>query len=151
MTELATEYAELLDELTCGDAEARQFLDPWWRDYCHLIDDLADGHALPEQAVRMGALAVTLYSLPFYRRHADRLQVVVLLVTNAFADSLELEQRPEPYARRLASVMRHAGGDLVRAVALICGGYDHLRRISPRLHLLGLRDQHYTEGEEGKE
>lgn len=144
------EYAALLDELTLGDADARAFLEPWWADYCHLIDDIVDGHAPPEAAIRMGSLAATLYSSRFYQRHAAVLHLQVQLITNAFHDSLELAGRSEPFARQLAGVYRHAGGDMVRAVALLCGGYDHLRRLSLRLHLLGLADRHYTEGEEGK-
>lgn len=139
-----TDTTQLLD-VCAGNADAAEFL-RLWRAYVHQIDDLCDGHREVLTCPEVFAAANLLYSSAFYRQHAPALFVTVQLVTCAYEDSLALAHRSEPWADPLSEVLRHAGSDLVRAVAFICGGYAHLRRLSPALHEACWREHHDDQG-----
>lgn len=141
-----TNTTPLLD-VCAGNAEAAEFLQHW-RAYVHQIDDLCDGHRAIDTCPEVFALASLVYSSKFYREHAAALFVTVQLVTCAYEDSLALAHRSEPWAAQLAEVLRHAGADMVRAVAFLTGGYAHLRRISPALHEACWREHHDATGGE---
>jgi len=92
--------------------------------------------------IQVGAMANTLFSSPFYRTHCDQLYLVVQLLTRAYQDSVIMEESDTPWKRATADVLRHAGADMVRAVALLCGGYEHLSRFSMDLHSMAWMEHH---------
>lgn len=107
--------------------------------YCHQIDDLIDNRedgkptTTPEQILKIPVNALLLYNHPFYMVHREMLMPVVLLVTNAYADSVAWEKSPSASERAIADVIRCCGNEMFFMVALICGGYEHMRRLSPRI------------------
>jgi len=126
---------ELLD--WCGaDREAAEWLDQW-RSFIHAIDDQVDGEVSPpdrvEHLLRIFAGASELYTHPFFIRHATRLQLVIVLVTSAYADVVAFERSDTHWKRDWADHWRHVGSEVALAVAYICGGYEHLRRMSPEM------------------
>lgn len=130
-----------IQRLCCGNQQAIDFL-VLWREYVHGIDDIVDGDLKNgDGIIRVFSQAAVLYSSPFYRQHCDRLQLIVLLITNAYSDSVRFEKRTEEWMRNCADVLRHAGAEMTRAVMLICGGYDHLRLHSAHLHSI-CRNEH---------
>lgn len=147
MTSLPTDLKdlELLRALCCGNEDAVRFLLAW-REYVHLIDDIVDGDASPVDVIRVGAMANSLYSSPFYRRHTDQLYVTVQLLTVAYRDSVQWEKSTDAWRREIADVIRHSGADMVRAVALLCGGYAHLARYSLEIHTICYQEHHDAEG-----
>lgn len=136
----------LMETAANGNVAAQEFL-VLWNLYCHAIDDLIDAAERPaaERVLAVFAQAATLYSHPFYRQHTPSLLAVVLLVTSTYADSVKMEALPG-WPSRVADVLRFCGNDMVCAVALITGGYDHMRRISGQLRAVSQYEHHDTEG-----
>lgn len=154
--------AAALNRCCLGNVEAIDFLNHW-RTYVHLIDDVVDedltempkgASARPpgpsrravERVCAIGAQAVMLYSHPFYVRNLLALRQVVLSCTNAYADSVMWERSGVPWQAQFADAYRHFGAEMVLAVAGICGGYEHMRSISPELRVICWHEHHTQEG-----
>ena len=136
-----------LERACLGDREAMDFLLLWNR-YVHEIDDILDGDAdSAEDILRTFARAAMLYSHPFYLKNIAALRQVVLIVTNAYADSVAWEKSGVEWKRNWADHNRHAGLEMVLAVAMILGGYDHARAISPEQREICQHDHHDQDGE----
>jgi len=88
-----------------------------------------------------------LYANPFYRKHEDKLSMVVTLVTNMYADSVEWEKSDTEWKRMWGDFLRFAGNEMAYAVAYIVGGWTHLRFISRMFRVLSYTD-HHTENHE---
>jgi hypothetical protein len=140
----------LYDHVCCGNPEALRFLFNW-NLFCHGIDDIIDDtkRTDPEEVIAAFAQANIVYSLPFYQANAARLQTTIMLVTNAYADSVAWEKSPNKGHQSMADVLRFAGNEMVFAVALICGGYRHMRAISASVREFSW-DTHHTETGEAK-
>ena len=138
---------ELLQRVTLNQPEAMDFLANHWAVYVHEIDDLVDGDRRgPEALLGTLARAALLYSHPFYLQHLPALRAVVLLVTNLYADSVLWEQSGEAWQRQWADHNRHAGMEMVVAIAQICGGYEHARAISREHRAICYHEHHNREG-----
>ncbi len=136
-----------------------------WREYVHLIDDIVDedlaGRSQEpgvrsqngdrargiERINRMGAMAVMLYTHPFFLKNAGALRQVVLNCTNAYADSALWEHSEVDWQRQWADHYRHFGAEMVLAVASSCGGYEHMRSFSPELRCICWHEHHTPTGE----
>jgi len=136
-----SEITALYQQAAGEDREAADFLGAV-NAYFNGWDDLADD---PESSfaakMRLGILASVLFSCPFYQRHTGALRLVVFLVTNAFAESVEWANRPEAWRREAARVLRYAGNDMVLAVAYITsnGNYDFCHKLSEQLRACSVK------------
>jgi hypothetical protein len=136
----------VLERVCCGDAEAASFLREW-SSYVHRVDDLVDGDATGAEALLEAfAAACLLYSHPFYLRHLAALRGVALVIANVYADSVAWERSGVAWQREWADHNRHAGMEMVIAVAQICGGYAHARRLSLEQRVHCYVDHHDREG-----
>lgn len=105
-----------------------------WHEYCHLVDDIIDdGLWDAETLLRCLMLGCTVYSHPFYQRNRSSLQMPALVATSIYGDSVAWEKDPALWKRQWCEVLRHAGNDVFFAVAMVCGGWEHLRKISKPL------------------
>ncbi len=143
-------FADRYAALCRGNQDALSFL-LQWHIFCHSVDDLIDrqkaGEPItPEKLLATFTLANCLYSTAFYRTYAPQLQPVVILVTNAYADSVSWESDPEEKKRHMADIRRHCGNEMVCIVAYICGGYEHMRSCSPKLWEDSYDDHHTEDG-----
>lgn len=128
--------------LANGNESAAEFL-RLWAEYCHAIDDIVDGDERSAQhVIRSFATGACVFHHPFYLQNLACLRQIVLLVSNEYADSVEFEKSPEPWKRAHADVLRHAGNLMVIAVAQLCGGWDHARKISVKQREACYRMQH---------
>lgn len=124
--------------LCMGDPEAMAFNDLWYR-YCHGIDDLIDTmedgrpQMNAEQILELFALAAAVYNAPFFVRHRDMLFPIALQVTNAYADSVAWERSPISRRRTMADVLRTCGNEMYNSIAMIKGGWSHLRDWGPKI------------------
>lgn len=134
----AVEARKWNEALCLNDPEAMAFTDLWYR-YCHGIDDLIDtmqdgrpamNH---EQILELFALAAMLYNCRFFVKNREMLFPVVLSVTNSFADSVSWEKSPIYRRRMMADVLRTCGNEMYNTVALLKGGWKHLREIGPKI------------------
>lgn len=144
---------QLLQRICRGDTEAMDFLSQHWAPYVHDIDDIVDevlparGQVDAERVLRAFARAAYLFSHPFYLKHIGALRQVVLVVTNMYADSVAWERSAVPWQREWADHARHAGMEMVIAVAMIAGGYEHARAISQEQRVICWHEHHTPTGE----
>ena len=138
---------ELLHRVTCGNESAKDFLANYWSRYVHEIDDIIDeDRTKPEDILATFALAVEVYSHPFYLANLAQLKRLVLIINSTYADAVAWEQSPDAWKVNFADHHRHVGMDMVVAVAQICGGYEHGRRISQEQREICYLDHHNREG-----
>lgn len=131
-----------------GNEEAMHWLNMWGT-YVHAIDDIEDTKTDAEFRLKTFALAVELYTHPFFLKNIDRLKQIVLSCTNAFADSVEWEKSDEEWKRNFADHYRHFGVEMVLAVAGICAGpraYEHMRSISLEYRTICWCEHHTQDG-----
>lgn len=128
------------------DAEAIDFLSQHWAPYVHAIDDIVDEEVSAEGKIAAFARAAYLYTHPFFMKHAGALRQVVLLVTNMYADSVAWEKSDVDWQRDWSDHNRHAGMEMVIAVAMIVGGYEHARAISLEQRVICYVGHHDREG-----
>lgn len=129
-----------------GNRSALEFM-VVWHEYLHEVDDLIDNEMQDKQQwIKVFAHANLVYSMDFYVSHAKELRLVVMLVTNAYCDSVLFEADSLQWKKQWADVIRHAGLEMIYAVAMICGGYDLMRSISVELKEYAHRCHHDAEG-----
>lgn len=133
-----------------GNESALQFL-VLFNQYAHGIDDVIDSARDgapkdPEFVLSTFAMGCNVFSHPFYQANIVRLQPVVYLITSAYADSVKWEKSDRDGLRRTADVLRFCGNEMVFAIAVICGGYEHLRTISPALREKSWDGHHSSDG-----
>jgi hypothetical protein len=141
------ELLEQYSEVCCGNRDAERFI-AQWNLFVHGIDDIIDtGNASAEEIISVFAQANVVYSQQFYRDHYLTLQPVILLITNAYADSVLWEKRGTEGQKKMADVLRFAGNEILFAVALICGGYQHMRSVSAGIRDKSWKTHHNNQGE----
>lgn len=136
---------EYLERVCCGNVEAMEFVRMWAR-YAHEVDDIIDGDRVEaEEILSTFALAILLYSHPFYLRNMVHLRAVLLNITSMYADTVQWERGDVGWKAVVADALRCCGNEVTFAVAMICGGYDHVRTISAKHRELCWRNQHAPE------
>ena len=122
-----------------GNLDALHFLGTW-NAYCHAVDDLVDKpETSAESKVQTFVLANIVYSTKFYQSHAAELQIPVILLSNAYADSVDWCNAPEHTKRQAADILRFSGNEMILAVAFICGGWQLVRKLSPQLRVVSFQ------------
>lgn len=136
-----------LERCCLGNREAMEWV-LLWREYVHRIDDIVDGDSPgPEPLLASYAQAIAVYTHPFFLRNIAALRQVALNCTNAYADSVLFEKSDQAWQRQWADHYRHFGAEMVLAVAGICGGYAHMRSLSPELRVLCYYEHHTADGQ----
>lgn len=122
--------------------------------YCHAIDDLIDedltkGNAVTgaERACKIGAMALQLYTHPFFLRHAAVLRSHMMLNTLTYADSVRWENDKEEWKRQFSDWFRHGWVQVCLVVGELCGGYDNARSVSTEMWTMAYANHHKPTGE----
>ena len=131
----------------CGDnVEAHRFALAWIA-YVHRIDDLVDGYIGKDatELVKTFVDAAELYSSNFYQQNAHYLFPIVCLVSNDYLDSELMKFSSDDVLKlKWAEYLSFSGIYMLQTIALICGGYDRLRKISIPLRECSLKDHFDT-------
>jgi len=132
-----------------GNKEAMAFLSIWSA-YVHAIDDIIDGDRdSNEDVLKAFAMAITLYSHPFYLKNLEALRQIAVNCTNCYADSVAWEKSDVPWQKEWADHYRHIGQEMVLAVASICAypsSYEHLRSLSQEWRTVCWAEHHDQSG-----
>lgn len=121
--------------------------------FFHALDDFRDEREdgrpkmNDEQTIEMFAITAAFYNCPFYVRNREMLFPIMLNITNSWADSLMWERSSLKHRRTIANVLSAVGDEFYMAVALICGGWSHMRAISGKLRERDWLSQHGENGE----
>ena len=79
-----------------------------------------------------------IYSMPFYVSNAHLLQVPVVQLFNELADSIAFKTSTEQWKRSMSQFCGIGLSNVVISIALICGGFELCRQISPQVKELFL-------------
>lgn len=146
------EEAVKLNRLVCRDnVDALEFCGMWYH-YCHGIDDLIDtmqdGRPTmsKEQIIGLFLKAAMFYNSKFFIAYRHMLYPLVISITNTYADSVAWEKSSKPHLRTMGDVFRTCGNEMFFMVALICGGPDHMRRVSQPVKERDYLAQHDAQG-----
>ena len=127
-----------------GNTEALDWIQ-LGRLYCHEIDDLIDeGHSKIEKAERVckiGAMALQLYTHPFFLKNLHVLRSHMMLNTSNYLDSVKWEEG-NGWQKSFSDWFRHGWVDIVLVVAEICGGYANMRNESQELRTMSYHAHH---------
>ena len=123
-------------EVCRGNPEAMQCCDLFYK-VAHALDDFIDCKEdnrptmSNEDIIALFMTTAGLYNCSYWRKHADVLLGVVIALTNTWADSVAWERSPVEHRRNMANVLRTCGDDFFFMVAMIEGGWAHMRKMSP--------------------
>lgn len=130
------EIREIYEMAAKGNPEALAFLVEG-HNCGHGIDDVVDGDiGGAEGQVAVFARVMSLGWMPYFQRHQAALSVVLMLMASNYADANHWADRHHEGMRTWADCLRREGILLVLAVALLEGGYEHLRAVALRLRPL---------------
>jgi len=141
-----TAHGDLLCEACHGNRAAEVFLAIWNKVVHEIDDEIDDDLHSPSRKLRTMVHLNILYSTDFYRIYAPQLKIIVALVTSAYDDSVAWEKSVHEPEHRMADVLRFSGNEMVLAVAYITGGYERMRKLSPRLRLASWAAHHAESG-----
>lgn len=152
MTKEQKEHEQCI-RLCRGNKEAMQWLQ-LGRLYCHEIDDLIDAD-IPnsdrangaERMCRIGAMALDLYTHPFFVAHSAALSTAMRLNTANYADSVLWEKSQIEWQRQFSDWSRHGWINVILVVAAICGGYPNMRAESAELWEYAYVEHHDEKGQ----
>lgn len=150
-TEEAARARQWNYDLCLGNTEAMSFGDVWYG-YAHGIDDLVDtmkdGRPTMsrDQIISLFFCAAVLYNHPFYMKNQALLYPLIIETTNLYKLSAGWEGSPKPHLRAIADVLRSCGLKMHTAIALICGGENHMIDIARRMYEKDWLGQHDKNG-----
>lgn len=126
--------AQLL-EVAKGNADAAGFLAAF-QGKAHLMDDVVD-RDVPERMDREHVLVeldwlLALTQNPFVQSHRGQLVPVIVLGMNAWLDANQWEVSVDKRKRTAADVLKGFYHEVMYLVALLCGGFDHMRAMSAK-------------------
>lgn len=110
--------------ITCNNPEAFEFITLWSR-YIHMFDDLVDEKSSILDRIETNNELIKLMNCDFYKQHHQRLLPQIYLIAESYLAS-ETSQKDTA----LGGFLSHEANNMLRLVALICGGWDHLKFIS---------------------
>jgi hypothetical protein len=129
-----------------GDSPAGKFVGAFGA-WCHAIDDIVDGDTkTPEGIVKAFVSSFALASSTYYQQNVNQLFPIVLLIANAFLDSVAWENDEEEWRRKQADVLRNAGNEMMLAVIGIERGFDAMRQVSLLIRECSHYRHHDAEG-----
>lgn len=135
---------EFVKEVCKGNAAAGDFL-VLCINWFHAIDDLCDAdqpgyqpnapaYLRKQKEVEAFAQAILVLSNDFYLRNIAGLRMELLQIAQLYSLSLKWEERDEEWLRRWADTQRHAGAQMILAVATICGGWSHATAVAEKVY-----------------
>ncbi len=138
-------------EVCKGNRDAIQFCGHWYR-YAHFVDDVWDTRedgrpTMSSEKLLEGFItAALLFNSKFFVENRSLLFPIVLMITNQYADSVIWEKSPIAHRRTIADVLRCCGNEMFFIVAMIIGGWEHARNMSPKIRETDWLRQHDAEG-----
>ena len=135
-----------------GDREAMMEFNDMWYKYVHAIDDLIDTMVdgrpkmTRDQIIQIFYNAAGFYNCAFFIRHRHLISPIVLSVTNTYANSVSWGRSPYARRRAMADVWRTCGDEMYDLVAMIVGGWEHVREVSPLIRDRDWLGQHDEKG-----
>lgn len=134
------EQLEAFYRETCqGREDAYAFICAW-QTFCSAVDDLNDGDIKGVDALsRTFFVSIQTLTSNFWQQHGRDLYLLSALITNDYIDSHNCDVKFRDF-------LRSNGNQMLMAVAFICGGFDHLRKMSLKIREISYREHHDDRG-----
>jgi hypothetical protein len=140
-----TNTDRLITEACCGDRSAEGFLRTYLR-LAHDIDDCIDESPTPEKLLQTFLFLLSFASLnPFYQKYREQLYPLLAVSLCRYATSVQWEGSTVEREKKVADHLRSDGAMLIEYTALLCGGLEHMRVISPLVWSDSWKCHHDTE------
>lgn len=123
-----------------GDNGAFEFLSHW-SVYCHRFDDLVDVDFNALELIETNNELLRLTTCKFFRANAEILLPQIYLAAEAYRAS-----EGEEKGTALGIHLSHEGNNMLRVVALITGGFNHLVEVSKKVRGLTYVEHPLDEG-----
>jgi hypothetical protein len=138
------ELRERVSMLIGEDTDAAKFVRAFGS-WCHAIDDVVDGETKDSEGIiKAFMLPAAIFSSNFYQQNIQALFPIVMLIANAYADSVQWEKSCEEWKARQSDVLRNCGNEMLLAVIGICRGYEAMRQVSQMIR----ENSHYRHHDE---
>jgi hypothetical protein len=140
-------FPELLEQAANGNADALSFL-KFYMELGHRIDDIIDKPGISkEEIIQTFLMAALLFSHNrFFQAYRSELYPLVVASLNSYATSVSWEGATLPHRKTLSDILRSDGVQVIEFVALICGGIDRMRVLSPLLRENSWKTHHNDDG-----
>ena len=145
---------EAVLRLVNGNMEALEWIQIGRR-YVHEGDDLIDVDiaggskiAAATRACRLGALALELYTHPFFIKNMPALKYAMLRNLHNYRDSVLLENSKVPWQKQFSDWARHGWLDVCQTVGDLCAGFDNTCNETLEMRALAYADHHSENGEQ---
>lgn len=129
-----SELEEVYSFIAKDDTTALLFI-KLWTIYCHEFDDLVDEEFNVIELVKTNNTLTKLLTSEFFIKYSQLLLPQIYLAAESYQES-ETNQKDTA----IGVYLSHEGNNMLRTVALITGGYDHLVSCS-----IKIRDLTYKE------
>lgn len=123
---------ELYEFIAKGDLEALKFI-KLWSTYAHRFDDLIDEEFNVAELIKTNNELTGLLTCKFFQTYTPTLLPQLYLAAEAYQASETVEKDT-----MTGICLSHEGNNMLRTVALICGGFDHLLSVSIKIRELTL-------------
>lgn len=152
MTNLQLDH-EAIVRLCNGNREALHWIQ-LGRAYVHEGDDQVDEDtgkndpvAAAKRACRLGAMALELYTHPFFLKNMASLKSVLLLNFHYYRDAVRWENSQVEWQRNFSDWARHSWLMICLAVGDICSGFDSTDNESAEMHTMSYVNHHSISGD----
>lgn len=117
--------------IASGNKEAAIFLMDYDA-FCGLMDDIIDDDLVTDERLVEETLGLLgcLCSPGWARDNAPRLFPLIATSANAWLDSNRMAKSTDLRTRLSSDVVKSHYSEMERAVALLCGGFQHMREVS---------------------
>lgn len=114
---------------------------------CHSIDDIVDGDISKDLnksqfMLQQFEFTEVVYTNQFYLDNIFKLRPLVKAASQAYMDSVILEQSSNPIHKRMADPLRQLGHEVILACVEIVGGVNARRAASIELREIGWKTHH---------
>lgn len=119
--------------------------------YVHLADDQVDDGAINQvqaarRACRLGAMALELYTHPFFIRNMSALKHAMLNNLHLYELSVAWEHSDVPWQHSFSDWARHGWLQTCMVVGDICGGYDSTAAEAQEMMAMAYANHHDNSG-----
>ena len=138
---------QLIERACKGNQAAAGFLGLYLK-LAHAIDDCVDEEPNKERLLQTFLLLISFCSLnPFYLEYRAQLYPLLALSLSRYATSVEWEGSKVSHEKHMADHLRSDGAAVIEYVALLCGGIEHMRLMSPLIWTDSWKCHHNSEGQ----
>lgn len=141
-----TSTDRLIEEACNGNRDAEVFLRVYLK-LAHQIDDCVDCAPTKEQLLQTFLTLLSFATMNrFYQQFKEQLYPLLATALSAYATSVGWENSQADNERRMSDHLRSHGASVIEFVALLCGGIERMRTLSPLIWQDSWKCHHSKEG-----